>query len=61
MLKEQLLLAFPHGCVQYAGPHRLECLITIWKDAGCVVQGWSFPGNLTRRQLVTYEDMDIKY
>ena len=58
---KNLFLEFPLGCSQYEGPHRIECYITIWNDVGCNSYGWSFPNNLTRKELASYKNLNIRF
>ena len=47
-------LEFPDGCRFFRGPHRDECLVAAWRDAGCLRQGLAYPCRLPdyRRMLI---------
>ena len=38
---------FLDGCKSYKGPHELQCLSSLWEDAGCSDKGYSYPRNLS--------------
>ncbi|XP_078487513.1 uncharacterized protein LOC144745367 isoform X3 [Ciona intestinalis] len=40
-------IVYPENCDSYHGPHSIECLLTIWEEVGCKVEGYRYPGNLT--------------
>uniref|UniRef100_UPI000EF458B6 uncharacterized protein LOC113475491 n=1 Tax=Ciona intestinalis TaxID=7719 RepID=UPI000EF458B6 len=40
-------IVYPDNCTSYHGSHSLDCLITIWEEVGCKVEGYRYPGNLT--------------
>ncbi|XP_078486405.1 uncharacterized protein LOC144744910 [Ciona intestinalis] len=40
-------VVYPENCDSYHGPHSIECLLTIWEEVGCKVEGYRYPGNLT--------------
>uniref|UniRef100_UPI000EF4FFBF uncharacterized protein LOC113475320 n=1 Tax=Ciona intestinalis TaxID=7719 RepID=UPI000EF4FFBF len=40
-------IVYPENCTSYHGSHCLHCLITIWEEVGCKVEGYRYPGNLT--------------
>ena len=38
--------ALPSGCMYYRGPHPVDCVIAIWEDAGCILEGRNHPSRL---------------
>ncbi|XP_078486601.1 uncharacterized protein LOC144745010 isoform X3 [Ciona intestinalis] len=38
---------YPENCDSYHGPHSIDCLITIWEEVDCKVEGYRYPSNLT--------------
>ena len=38
----------------------MNCLASIWRDEGCIDEGFGFPTNLTKPNLETLRSMAIK-
>nr|XP_026695983.1 uncharacterized protein LOC108950895 isoform X20 [Ciona intestinalis] len=56
-------IAFPDNCTSYHGPHSIECLLTIWEEVDCKVEGYRYPNNLTTadaEDMVSFNLRDIK-
>nr|XP_039272246.1 uncharacterized protein LOC120346545 [Styela clava] len=53
-------LEYPEGCVNYYGPHPMECLITIWKSFECLELGSRFPEKLPRSELQRIDNLNIR-
>ena len=45
---------FPAGCRFYRGPHDMDCLTTLWEEAGCLLEGFLAPSNLTQEMLTLF-------
>ena len=56
----RLFLGFPYECQQYRGPHYQSCVATIWREIGCVEEGWKHPTNLTADQWGVLNNMDLR-
>ncbi|XP_078487489.1 uncharacterized protein LOC100175212 isoform X3 [Ciona intestinalis] len=50
---------YPENCDSYHGPHSIDCLITIWEEVGCKLEGYKYPGNLTGAEAHSLRNMDI--
>nr|XP_026695288.1 uncharacterized protein LOC108950586 isoform X2 [Ciona intestinalis] len=50
---------FPENCETFNGPHSIDCLITIWKEAGCDVNGFRYPNNLAITDADNLKNMDL--
>jgi len=55
-----IFLEFPYGCQHYRGPHSPACVVTIWREVGCVDDGWKHPSNLTTEQWDILNNMDLR-
>nr|XP_039272245.1 uncharacterized protein LOC120346544 [Styela clava] len=53
-------LEYPEGCVNYYGPHPMECLITIWKSFECLELGTRFPEKLSESELERIDNLNIR-
>ena len=51
---------FPFGCVSYNAPHTKKCLESIWEINGCLKNGEGWPGNISDRQVATYNLFNIR-
>ena len=58
---QRFVTVFPTACVQFHGPHSVACYNSIWKEAGCAVEGWSYPHNMTGNQLTQLRRLDLTY
>jgi len=38
----------------------MDCLISVWRSEGCIDEGFGFPPNLTKPNLQTFKNMDIR-
>jgi len=52
---------FPTGCTSYRGPHSIECLDSIWKEAMCVEEGEDYPSRLTDVDLFRFMGINIAW
>ena len=43
------------------GPHTVQCLSTIWEEAGCLKEGSGFPSNLPSGDLSLLKSMSLPY
>lgn len=41
-----IILEYPRHCMSYFGPHSSDCLDTIWKEDGCLVESSHSPNKL---------------
>ena len=57
LLHEICCIEFPKGCRTYNGPYSATCLNNIWKEAGCVAEGFDHPGNLTKKQHTIIDNL----
>ena len=55
-----LFLEFPMNCLAFWGPHTLECLLSIWRDSGCLEEGELFPLKLSEEDLESYFKLNLK-
>ncbi|XP_078486833.1 uncharacterized protein LOC144745070 [Ciona intestinalis] len=53
-------LVLPENCNSYHGPHSIGCLVTIWEEVDCKIQGYRFPGNLTSADADALKNMDLR-
>ncbi|XP_078487534.1 uncharacterized protein LOC144745379 [Ciona intestinalis] len=53
-------LVYPENCNSYHGLHSIDCLITIWEEVGCKVQGLKYPGGLTSADADALKNMDLR-
>jgi len=44
-------LGLPKFCINFHGPHSLECLSAMWFKVGCVEEGDNFPPKLNFIQI----------
>ena len=56
-----LFLEFPGPCRMYFGAKSLRCLMHIWRAAGCLDEGDSFPPKLTMIQRMKLNQYDLAY
>ncbi|XP_078486406.1 uncharacterized protein LOC144744913 [Ciona intestinalis] len=54
------LVVYPENCDSYHGRHSIDCLITIWEEVGCKVQGLKYPGGLTSADADALKNMDLR-
>ena len=54
-------LALPSGCRNIIGPHPTECLLTLYKNAGCIREGLANPITLSYARLKELKSSNLKY
>ena len=37
----------------------MDCYVTIWKDVGCLAEGFDYPEKLSASQLSSFNDMNL--
>ena len=52
---------FPDGCYSYEGPHEPECVLRIWLDGGCEVDGYLSPKNLTFDDNAALSNLNLRW
>ena len=52
--------AFSDGCESYHGPHPAKCLVSMWKSAGCVEEGYLYPRNLTESHVEKLNNLNLQ-
>ena len=55
-----ILSVLPNGCGDVKGPYYLKCLLSIWRDAGCLEEGYGSPVNLSSSELELYNELSLK-
>ncbi|XP_039272238.2 uncharacterized protein LOC120346537 [Styela clava] len=53
-------IVYPSHCVNYYGPHPIECLETIWLAARCLEGGTMFPEKRDSAELLRLDDLNIR-
>lgn len=56
-----LILVYPQNCTRYYGPHSIDCLITMWRTATCLQEGYKFPDKLTSVRLDELDAQNIRF
>ena len=51
---------FPQNCEVYDGPKSIQCYITLWQRAGCLLEGDDMPLNLTFIEQETIDGLNIR-
>jgi len=59
-LTQVAFLALPNGCGDVNGPYSLKCLLSIWRDAGCLKEGYGSPTNLTSDELKQLNNLALQ-
>ena len=54
-------VGFPYCCINFFGPHPTECYEAIWRQVGCIEQGYAFPRNLTDIELAYMSSFTVRY
>ncbi|XP_078486426.1 uncharacterized protein LOC144744930 [Ciona intestinalis] len=52
-------IVFPENCDTYYGPHSVECLTTIWKSKGCLVEGSKAPVKLNTAEKEALDLLNV--
>lgn len=56
-----VISVYPQNCTKFYGPHQLDCLVTIWINATCVVEGYKYPRKLSTSRLNELDTWNIRY
>ena len=56
-----MYLEFFPECLQYNGPHDLDCLESIWNMTECIKTGAYYPSKLTAEVLSNYAHQNIRF
>ena len=52
---------FPFGCSSFYEGHSLECLRSVWEEAGCSLYGKYEPGKLEEKEVEELKSVSLKY
>nr|XP_039272236.1 uncharacterized protein LOC120346535 [Styela clava] len=53
-------IVYPTNCINYYGPHSVECLETIWLSAKCLEEGSKYPEKRDEAELVRLDELDLR-
>ncbi|XP_077971809.1 uncharacterized protein LOC144425906 [Styela clava] len=53
-------IEYPLHCTKYYGPHPLDCLITIWDSARCLIEGHKHPNKISDEELDRHNNMNLR-
>nr|XP_039272237.1 uncharacterized protein LOC120346536 [Styela clava] len=53
-------IVYPTDCINYYGPHSVECLETIWLSAKCLEEGSKYPEKRDGAELVRLDELDLR-
>lgn len=53
-------LVYPENCTKYYGPHPVDCLITMWRTATCLQEGYKYPQKLSSTRLNELDAWNIR-
>ncbi|XP_077971340.1 uncharacterized protein LOC144425696 [Styela clava] len=53
-------IVYPTNCINYYGPHSVECLETIWLSAKCLEEGSKYPVKRDGAELVRLDELDLR-
>ena len=59
MIQLIFFLVLPPTCKTIKGPHRIECLRTLWKEGGCLSEGLKNPDNLNNDDYKRFNSLNI--
>ena len=54
-----IFAVLPRGCGNYRGPHSIQCMESLWRQAGCLPEGIYPPAKYTQADLATYSLMNL--